>query len=127
MSWVFLYLAIVFEVLGTAGLRLSEGLTRWPYVAGATVSWAACLSFLALALEAVPVGIAYAIWSGFGTVLIVLFGDIEDFAWGMEQIGAGRIWPLLDRALPLHEAAAVHRLVANNDVTGNIVLLPWAA
>ena len=39
---------------------------------------------------------------------------------------AGRIKPLLDRALPLIEAAEVHRLIANNEVKGSIVLLPWA-
>jgi NADPH:quinone reductase-like Zn-dependent oxidoreductase len=53
--------------------------------------------------------------------------DIKDFEWGLEQVRAGRIKPLLDRALPLSEAAEAHRLLANNKVTGNIVLLPWAA
>ena len=52
--------------------------------------------------------------------------DIEDLQWGLEQIKAGRIKPLLDRALPLSEAAEAHRLIANNEITGNIVLLPWA-
>ncbi len=52
--------------------------------------------------------------------------DIEDLQWGLEQIKAGRIKPLLDRALPLSQAAEAHRLIANNEVTGNIVLLPWA-
>ncbi|MFQ5994461.1 MAG: zinc-binding dehydrogenase, partial [Acidiferrobacterales bacterium] len=53
--------------------------------------------------------------------------DIKDLAWGLEQVRTGRIKPLLDRALPLSEAAEAHRLLANNKVTGNIVLLPWAA
>lgn len=52
--------------------------------------------------------------------------DIEDLQWGLEQIKAGRIKPLLDRALPLSEAAEAHRLIANNEVKGSIVLLPWA-
>ncbi len=52
--------------------------------------------------------------------------DIENLKWGLEQVRAGRIRPLLDRALPLSQAAEVHRLVANNQVKGNIVLLPWA-
>jgi NADPH:quinone reductase-like Zn-dependent oxidoreductase len=51
--------------------------------------------------------------------------DPENFAWGLEQVRAGRIKPTLDRALPLWQAAEAHRLVANNQVTGNIVLLPW--
>jgi NADPH:quinone reductase-like Zn-dependent oxidoreductase len=53
--------------------------------------------------------------------------DVEDLKWGLEQVRAGRIKPLLDRTLPLREAAVAHRLVAKNAVKGNIVLLPWAA
>lgn len=53
--------------------------------------------------------------------------DISDLKWGLEQVGAGKIKPLLDHTLPLSEAAEAHRLVANNKVKGNIVLLPWAA
>ena len=51
--------------------------------------------------------------------------DIEDLQWGLAQVRAGRIKPTLDRAIPLSEAAEAHRLVANNEVSGNIVLLPW--
>lgn len=51
--------------------------------------------------------------------------DIEDLQWGLEQVRAGRIKPLLDRALPLSQAAEAHRLIATNQVTGNLVLLPW--
>ena len=55
-----------------------------------------------------------------------MFGDVEDFKWGMQQVREGRIKPSLDRALPLSEAAEAHRLISTNQVTGNIVLLPWA-
>lgn len=51
--------------------------------------------------------------------------DIEDLMWGLAQVGAGRIRPLLDRTLPLSQAAEAHRLIATNQVTGNLVLLPW--
>lgn len=53
--------------------------------------------------------------------------DTSDLRWGLEQVRAGRIKPLLDRVLPLREAAEARRLVADNEVMGNIVLLPWAA
>ncbi len=53
--------------------------------------------------------------------------DIADLNWGLEQVRAGRIKPSLDRVLPLAQAAEAHRLVAANRVSGNIVLLPWAA
>ncbi len=52
--------------------------------------------------------------------------DVEDLQWGLEQVRAGRIRPSLDRALPLDQAAEAHRLISTNQVTGNIVLLPWA-
>lgn len=55
-----------------------------------------------------------------------LMGGIEDIQWGMEQVRLGKIKPVLDRSLPLSQAAEAHRLIANNEVTGNIVLLPWA-
>ena len=53
--------------------------------------------------------------------------DIEDLEWGLEQVKAGRIKPLLDRALPLKQAPEAHQLVADNAVKSNLVLLPWAA
>lgn len=57
-------------------------------------------------------------------LLGTLMGDAEDFKWGLEQIKAGRIRPLLDRSLPLSEAAEAHRLLASNAVSGNLVLRP---
>ena len=55
-----------------------------------------------------------------------LMGTPDELAWGLEQVRAGRIRPLLDRVLPLSEAAAAHRLVAASQVAGNLVLNPWA-
>jgi NADPH:quinone reductase-like Zn-dependent oxidoreductase len=57
-------------------------------------------------------------------LLGTLMGDVADFRWGLQQIKAGRIRPLLDRALPLAEAAQAHRLLASNAVSGNLVLKP---
>jgi NADPH:quinone reductase-like Zn-dependent oxidoreductase len=53
--------------------------------------------------------------------------DKRDMEFGLQLVREGRIRPLLDRTLPLSEAAQAHRLVANNEVTGSIALLPWAA
>lgn len=50
-----------------------------------------------------------------------------DLVWGLEQVKAGKIRPVLDRALPLERAAEAHLLIAENAVQGNLVLLPWAA
>ncbi len=46
--------------------------------------------------------------------------------WGIEHVRLGNIKVLLDSALPLEEAAQAHRLVAENQVAGNVVLLPWS-
>ena len=53
--------------------------------------------------------------------------DKRDMELGLRLVREGKIRPLLDRTLPLNEAAEAHRLVANNKVAGNIALLPWAA
>ncbi len=56
-----------------------------------------------------------------------LAGDIEDLRWALEQVKAGRLRPILDRALPLKDVTEAHRLVASNQLTGSVSLLPWAA
>jgi small multidrug resistance pump len=74
MSYFYLVIAIVAEVIGTSALKAAEGFTRplpsLVVVAGYGVAFY-CLS---LALKTIPVGIAYAIWSGAGVVLITLIG-----------------------------------------------------
>jgi len=57
-------------------------------------------------------------------LLGTLMGDVEDLRWGLQQVKAGRIRSLLDRSLPLAEAAEAHRLIAANAVRGNLVLVP---
>ena len=52
--------------------------------------------------------------------------DLQDLQWGLEQVRQGKIIPVLDRTLPLSQAAEAHRRMASNEVTGSIVLLPWA-
>jgi len=73
-QWIYLGVAIVSEVIGTSALNASAGFSRlWPsliVVAGYAVAFY-CLS---LALKSIPVGIAYAIWSGVGVALIALVG-----------------------------------------------------
>ncbi len=51
--------------------------------------------------------------------------DIEDLEYGLKLVRDGKVKPVLDHTLPLSQASEAHRLVANNEVTGNIVLLPW--
>ena len=55
-----------------------------------------------------------------------MFGDVDGFKWGMNQVREGKIKPLLDRTFSLSDASVAHRLISNNKVEGNLVLLPWA-
>ncbi len=53
--------------------------------------------------------------------------DKSDLVFGLKELlPEGKIRPLLDRTLSLREAPEAHRLIANNEVAGNIALLPWA-
>jgi small multidrug resistance pump len=73
-TYLYLLTAIVFETIGTSALQASEQFTRPKPVLLTIVCYAATFYFLSLALRTMPVGIAYAIWSGVGIVLIALIG-----------------------------------------------------
>ena len=71
---IFLFIAIVSETFATSALKSSEGFSRlWPSVL-VVIGYSAAFYFLALTLRTIPVGVAYAIWSGVGVVLIALVG-----------------------------------------------------
>lgn len=80
MSWFYLVIAGIFETVWAVSLKQSDGLTRlWPSAATVT-AMAVSLYFLALALKALPLGTAYAVWTGIGAVGaavagMVLFGE----------------------------------------------------
>lgn len=70
MNYVYLGLAIISEVIGTTLMKQSEGFTRLvPSLISAT-AYAIAFFFLSQTLKTIPTGIAYAIWSGVGIVLI---------------------------------------------------------
>lgn len=74
MAWVALILAGLFEVGWAVGLRFTEGFTKfWPSVA-TVLSMAVSLALLGFALRGLPLGTAYAIWTGIGTVGALLLG-----------------------------------------------------
>lgn len=74
MAYFYLSLAIVLEVLATSALQASNGFTRlWPSIVTAA-GYAAAFYCLSLTLRTMPVGIAYAIWSAVGIVLIAMVG-----------------------------------------------------
>jgi multidrug transporter EmrE-like cation transporter len=96
MSWLYLGIAILAEVIGTTALKASDGFAKLIPSLVVVVAYGASFYFLSLTLKVIPVGIAYAIWSGVGIVLIVLagwwfFGQTIDKAGivGILLIGAG--------------------------------------
>lgn len=76
MPWLFLMVAIVSEVIGTTALKASESFSRLGPSAVVIIGYATAFYFLSLTLKTIPVGVAYAIWSGAGVVLIALIAWI---------------------------------------------------
>ncbi len=76
MTYVYLFVAVVFEVIGTAALQASQQFTKPLPLVLTAIGYIAAFYFLSLTLKTMPVGIAYAIWSGLGVILISLIGWI---------------------------------------------------
>ncbi|RLI78313.1 QacE family quaternary ammonium compound efflux SMR transporter [Archaeoglobales archaeon] len=72
--WLYLVLAIISEVIGTTNMKLSQGFTKLIPSILIFVFYGISFTFLTLALKKIDVSIAYAIWSGLGTALIVIIG-----------------------------------------------------
>lgn len=74
MPHIYLAIAILTEVAATAALRASDGMTRlWPSLI-VVVGYVVCFFTLSLCVRRIPIGVAYAIWSGVGIVLITIAG-----------------------------------------------------
>jgi len=75
---VYLYLAVAVacEVAATSALKASEGFTRLGPSVVVVVGYAVAFFLLSLTLKTMPVGIAYALWSGFGIILIAVVGVV---------------------------------------------------
>jgi small multidrug resistance pump len=72
--WLFLSIAIISEVVATSALKSSNGFSQfWPSLV-VVAGYTAAFFFLSLTLRTIPVGVAYAIWSGAGIVLITVIG-----------------------------------------------------
>lgn len=73
-SYLLLFAAIIFEVIGTSFLKKTEQFTKLIPTIIFTLSLAISFYLLSYSLKGIPIGIAYAIWSAFGIVLISLIG-----------------------------------------------------
>jgi quaternary ammonium compound-resistance protein SugE len=74
MTWIILVLAGLLEVAWAVGLKYTEGFTRPLPTALTLAAMAGSIGLLGLALRHLPLGTAYAIWTGIGTVGTVIFG-----------------------------------------------------
>ena len=70
MKYVMLAIAIVAEVIATTAMKQSEGFSRLPWTVVTVLGYVVAFYFLSQTLKSIPTGIAYAIWSGVGIVLI---------------------------------------------------------
>jgi len=80
MAWICLLIAGVFEIVWAIGLKYSDGFTRVPPILVVVGGMIVSLVFLAIAMRSIPVGTAYAVWTGIGAagtaiVAMFLFGE----------------------------------------------------
>lgn len=74
MSWTILFLAGIFEIFWAVGLKYSDGFTKLIPTIFTIVTMIISFYLLSLALKALPIGTAYAVWVGIGTVGTVIAG-----------------------------------------------------
>lgn len=93
-AYLWLAMAIVCGVTGTTTLPATEGFTRWEPLLLVGGAYLACFVALTRALRSIPVGVAYAIWSGVGIALVSAIG-----------------WLVFDQALDAAELAGIGLIV----------------
>jgi quaternary ammonium compound-resistance protein SugE len=84
MAWVFLVIAGIFEIVWAIGLKYTEGFTKLIPSAITVAGMGISFYFLSMAVKTLPIGTAYAIWTGIGAagaviLGIVLFGEPKSF------------------------------------------------
>jgi quaternary ammonium compound-resistance protein SugE len=104
MAWAILLMAAVFEIGWAVGLKYTNGFTRlWPTV-GTVVALVLSVALLASAVRSLPIGTAYAVWTGIGAAGTALFG----------------VWLF-------HEPATTARLLCIGLIVAGVVGLKWAS
>ncbi|WP_270346140.1 DMT family transporter [Lactococcus petauri] len=76
MSWIFLFLAVIFEVVWASTMKLSQGFSIIKYDILTIIGILVSFGFLTLATKKLPLGIAYPIWTGIGAVGAILVGAL---------------------------------------------------
>jgi quaternary ammonium compound-resistance protein SugE len=76
MAWIYLFIAGLMEIAWAIGLKYTDGFTRpWPTI-GTVAAMVLSVVFLGLALRTLPVGTAYAVWTGIGAIGVALLGIV---------------------------------------------------
>lgn len=74
MNWLILFIAGLFEIAWAIGLKYTDGFTKlWPSV-GTLLAMVMSVVLLGIAMKGIPVGTAYAVWTGIGTMGAVILG-----------------------------------------------------
>jgi quaternary ammonium compound-resistance protein SugE len=76
MAWIYLLIAGIFEVVWAIGLKYTQGFTRLYPTMVTIIGMAASFYFLSLATKTLPIGTAYAVWTGIGALGAVILGMI---------------------------------------------------
>jgi quaternary ammonium compound-resistance protein SugE len=76
MPWTLLFLAGLFEVAWAVGLKYTDGFTKWLPTTLTVAAMVASIVLLGLAVKHLPVGTAYAVWTGIGTIGTVILGIV---------------------------------------------------
>ena len=88
MAWVWLLLAGLLEIVFAICLKLSEGFTKPVFTIAFIIATSISLFCLTKAMQSIPMGTAYAVWTGIGVVGVVIFGIV----FFSEPVTAARIF-----------------------------------
>lgn len=73
-SWWYLIIAIAFGILGTISMKLSHGLKKWKPSVSLLIFYLISFIALTMAIQGIDISIVYAVWSGVGTVVVMIIG-----------------------------------------------------
>jgi len=107
MAWVYLLLAGAFEIVWSFALKASAGFTRWGWVAVAAVGMTISVVLLAIAMRSLPLGTAYAIWTGIGAAGTVVLGIVMFGEPGAEIVYPNPGFPIYESVIKFSGAKPV--------------------
>ena len=74
MEWIYLILAIAFEISATSLMKVSNGFTKILPTVGTFLGYVMCFYFISQALKKIDISVAYAVWSAAGIVVLSIIG-----------------------------------------------------